>query len=107
MVKISILYPAKKNGTFNVDYYLNTHMPMSIKLLRTHAEFKGVSVERGLGGVMPDTKAAYVAMCHYLFDTFDGFLAAFLPHAATLQADMPNYTDIEPVMQVSEVAISQ
>jgi uncharacterized protein (TIGR02118 family) len=46
-------------------------------------------------------------MCHYLFDTADDFMAAFLPHAAELQGDMPNYTDIAPVIQVSEVAINR
>ncbi len=30
MIKISILYPNKKGSRFDMDYYLNTHMPMSI-----------------------------------------------------------------------------
>jgi len=42
-----------------------------------------------------------------VFDTADNFMAAFLPHAAELQGDMPNYTDIEPIIQISEVAISR
>ena len=46
-------------------------------------------------------------MCHYLFDSVDDFMAAFLPHAAELKGDMPSYTDIETVIQVSEVAITQ
>jgi hypothetical protein len=37
----------------------------------------------------------------------ESFLAAFMPHAATLQGDMPNYTDIEPVIQISKVVLSQ
>ena len=31
MVKISILYP--NTGKFDMDYYLNIHMPRSIELL--------------------------------------------------------------------------
>ena len=34
-------------------------------------------------------------------------MAAFMPHAAELQGDMPNYTDIETIIQLSEVAINQ
>ena len=49
----------------------------------------------------------HVAMCHYLFDTANDFVAAFLPHAAELQGDMPNDTGIEPVIPFSEVAINQ
>jgi len=105
MVKISILYP--NTGSFDMNYYLNKHMPRSIALLGKGAGYRGVSVERGLGGASPGAAPAHVAMCHYLFDTADHFMATFLPHAAELQGDMTNYTDIEPVIQFSEVAISR
>ncbi len=105
MVKISILYP--NAGRFDMDYYLDTHMPVSIARLCTGQGYKGVSVERGLGGPTPGSAPSFVAMCHYLFDTVEDFMATFLPHAAELQGDMANYTDIEPVIQFSEVAISR
>jgi uncharacterized protein (TIGR02118 family) len=105
MIKISILYP--NTGKFDMDYYLNTHMPRSIELLSKGKGYLGVSVERGLGGAAPGSAPSHVAMCHYLFDSADEFMAAFLPHAAALQGDMPNYTDIEPIIQISEVAISR
>ena len=107
MTKISILYPNKKGSRFDIHYYTGTHMPLSIELLRTHPGFKGVSVERGLSGSEPGTDATYVAMCHFLFDSIGDFMAAFMPHAARLQGDMPNYTDIKPVIQFSEVLISR
>ena len=105
MIKISILYP--NTGRFDMDYYLNKHMPRSIELLSKGKGYCGVSVERGLVGASPGSAPSYVAMCHYLFDTADDFMAAFLPHAAELQGDMPNYTDIATVIQVSEVVISR
>lgn len=105
MVKISILYP--NTGRFNMGYYLDTHMPRSIELLSKGKGYRGVSVERGLGGASPGSAPAFVAMCHYLFDSAEDFMAAFLPHAAELQGDMPNYTDIEAIIQVGEVAINQ
>lgn len=105
MVKISILYP--NSGKFDMDYYLNTHMPRSIELLSKGKGYRGVSVERGLGGATSGSPPGFVALCHYQFDSIDNFMATFLPHAAELQGDMPNYTDIEPVIQFSEVAINQ
>ncbi|MDD5036767.1 MAG: EthD family reductase [Methylococcaceae bacterium] len=105
MIRISILYP--KEGRFDMDYYLHQHMPRSIELLSAGKGYRGVSVERGRSGTMPGSAPSFVAMCHYLFDTDEDFMAAFLPHAAELQGDMPNYTDIEPVIQLSEVAISR
>jgi uncharacterized protein (TIGR02118 family) len=105
MVKISILY--SNSGRFDMDYYINKHMPRSIELLGKGKGYRGVTVERGMGGASPGSAPSYVAMCHYLFDTADDFMAAFLPHAAELQGDMPNYTDIATVIQVSEVVISR
>ncbi len=107
MTKISILYPNQKGSKFDLRYYIDTHMPLSIGLLSTHPGFRGVSVERGLSGAEPGSAATYVAMCYFLFDSMESFMAAFVPHAAALQGDMPNYTDINPVIQVNEVLISR
>ena len=107
MIKISILYPNKKGGRFDMRYYAETHMPLAIALLSVHCGYKGVSVERGLGGLVSKTDAVYVVMCHFLFDSTEDFVQAFTPHAARLQSDIPNYTDIEPVIEVNEVVLSR
>jgi uncharacterized protein (TIGR02118 family) len=80
-------------------------MPMAIEKLGT--SLKGVSVEHGVSGVQPGTKPAYLVMCNYTFESPEAFLAAFMPHAQVLQGDIPNYTDIEPIIQFSEMKISQ
>lgn len=46
-------------------------------------------------------------MCHFLFSSVEDFLATFMPNAEVLQGDMPNYTDIEPVIQFNKVLISR
>jgi uncharacterized protein (TIGR02118 family) len=107
MTKISILYPNRKGSRFDVHYYTGTHMPLSIELLSAHPGFKGVSVERELSGAEPGTDAEYVATCNFLFDSIGDFMAALMPHAARLRSDRPNYTDIKPVMQASEVLLSR
>lgn len=106
MIKVSILYPNSPSARFDMPYYRDKHMPLAIGLLSAHSGFKGVSVERGLGGAIVGSDATYLVMCHFLFDSVEDFMAAFLPHAAVLQGDIPNYTDIEPVIQISEVLLS-
>ena len=106
MVTVNILYPRKNGGRFDMDYYVNTHMPLSIDLLSAHPGFKGVSVERGVSGGAPGAEAPYVALCHFLFESLESFLAAFMPHSSILQGDMPNYTDIEALIQISDVVLS-
>jgi len=105
MFNISSIYPKKENYRFDFDYYLNTHMPMSMERLAGAKGFKGVSVERGISFDAPKIDSAYVAMCHYYFDTLEYFMEAFMPHAEQLQGDLVNYTDIEPIIQINEVEI--
>lgn len=105
MIKISILYPNKQGGRFDLRYYVEEHMPMSIERLSTHPGYRGVCVEQGVGGGLPGTDAAFIAMCSFMFDTIESFMAAFMPHAELLQGDMQNYTDIEPLIQFNQVLI--
>lgn len=107
MIKVSILYPNREDGRFDMDYYVNTHIPLSIQLFSVHPGFKGVSVDRGVSGRAPDAPPTYVVMCHFLFDSADSFVAAFSPNSPVLRADMPNYTDLEAIVQISEVVIAQ
>lgn len=80
---------------------------MSIKKLSAAKGFRGVSVERGIEVADPKMESNYVAMCHYYFETLEDFLAAFMPHAAELQGDINNYTDIMPIIQINQVEISK
>ena len=105
MIGVSILYPARAGARFDFEYYVQTHMPLSIRLLRAHPGFRGVSVERGIAGATPGAAPAFVASCQYLFESVEQFLEAFLPHAEALQGDMPNYTDIEPLIQFNQVLV--
>ena len=107
MVKISIMYPHADAASFDMEYYLNTHMPMSISRLGAHPGFRGVSVERGIAAPQSGLPPAYVALCHFLFTSVEDFVAAFMPNAEALQADIPRYTNIAPVIQFSEVELAE
>ena len=104
MIKVSVLYPFKDGVGFDMNYYLNSHIPM----VRTKlgAACRGASVEQGVAGGAPGTHPAYIAMGHLLFDSVESFQAAFAPHAAAIMADIPNYTALQPVIQISEVKMS-
>jgi uncharacterized protein (TIGR02118 family) len=62
-------------------------------------------VDKGLAGGTPGAPATYVGMCHILCESIDAFQAGFGPHAREIMADIPNYTDIAPVIQISEVVV--
>ena len=65
----------------------------------------GAAVEHGLSGAAPGSRPAFIAMGHLYFDTLEAFQAAFGPHAQAFMADIPNYTDIEPTLQISDVKL--
>jgi uncharacterized protein (TIGR02118 family) len=101
MVKVSILYPNNPGSHFDAAYYLKVHMPMCVKLLGS--ALKAVSAEIGLSGATAEHPAPFAAIASFTCDSVHAFSEAFLPHANQLQGDIPNYTDIAPVIQIGEL----
>lgn len=101
MIKISVLYPAGDGKTFNWDYYLNKHVPLVKSALGDSVKL--ITIDKGISGREPGTPATYVAMFHMYFERLSAYQTAFAPHAQKVVADIPNYTNIQPVIQVSEV----
>jgi uncharacterized protein (TIGR02118 family) len=101
MVKVSVLYPNAADARFDMDYYLTRHMPMVKQKLG--AACKGMAVEQGIAGGAPGQPAAYIAMGHVYFDSAEAFQAAFGPHASEILADIPNYTNTQATLQISDV----
>ena len=103
MVKVSVLYPNHEGTKFDMAYYVNRHIPMVRQPLQS--ALKGVSVEEGISGEEPGSHAPNIAMGHLLFDSVEAFHTSFCPHAQAIMADIPNYTNSEPTIQISEVRL--
>lgn len=103
MIKVSVMYPNGFGHTFDIDYYTGKHMPMVSRKLG--AALKNMAVEQGLAGGEPGAPPAYLAFGHLYFDTVQAFQEAFGPHAKEILADIPNYTNTQPVLQISEVKL--
>ncbi len=103
MIKVSIFYPSGKGNTFDMDYYLGTHIPLVRRL--SGAALNRVEVELGIGGLAPGSAPAYLAMGHLFFESVATFQAAFEPNAAVISGDIPNCTNTQPIIQISEVKL--
>ena len=103
MIKVSVLYPSAAGCKFDMNYYLNQHMPMVQQKLGSAC--KRMAVEEGVAGGAPGAPATYIAMGHLYFDSTDAFETAFAPHAQAIMGDIPNYTSIAPVVQISDVKL--
>lgn len=101
MVKVSVLYPSKPCTRFDADYYLSVHMPMAVRLLGP--AIRVTTAEIGISGEAPGSPAPFAAIACFTCDTVEAFVQAFMPVADQLQSDIPRYTDIEPVIQFSDL----
>lgn len=103
MIKVSVLYPNGEGKNFDMDYYCNQHVQLVEELLGDSV--KAATVEKGLGGAIPGSPATYAAMGNLYFASMDSFQNSFGPNAEKIMGDLPNFTNIEPVVQISEVMI--
>lgn len=103
MVKLSVLYPHRDGARFDIDYYVKRHMKLVADRLGPLC--KGTSVDYGLGGGTPGSKPTYAAIGHVLFASAEDLQKGLGAHGAELMGDIPNFTDVQPVVQVSEVRL--
>jgi len=100
-VKVTILYPNSTGKTFDMDYYANKHMPMVADLLGD--SLKGLDIDKGMSGRTPEDPLPYLAIGYLYFNQLSDYQNSFAPHAEKIVADIPNYTNIQPIIQISEV----
>ncbi|QNA88973.1 EthD family reductase [Massilia sp. Dwa41.01b] len=103
MIKVSVMYPNGPDARFDDTYYRDRHMPMVKELMGDSCKF--YTVDRALPGGAPGANTPYIAMGHLYCDSLDAFQAGFGPHSKAIMADIPNYTNQTPVMQISEVMV--
>ena len=103
MIKVSVMYPNTPGARFNHDYYRDKHMPLVKAKMGDSCKY--YTIDKGLAGGAPGTAATYVGMCHIFCDSVEAFQGGFGPHAKEIMGDIPNYTDLSPVIQISEVVV--
>ena len=101
MIKVTIFYPNGEGKTFDMDYYSNKHMPMVAGLLGD--SLKLLAIDKGISGRTPEEPTPYLAVGYLYFDKLSAYQNSFAPNAEKIVNDIPNYTNIQPVVQISEV----
>lgn len=103
MIKVSVMYPNGPEITFDVEYYCNVHVPMVAKYLGD--ALKGGAVDAGIAGGAQGKPPAFIAMGHLTFESVEAFQASFGPNAENILADVPNFTNSQPQIQISEIRL--
>jgi uncharacterized protein (TIGR02118 family) len=92
-----------RGARFDHQYYRDKHMPL-LKA-RMGDACKHYTLDKGVAGGTPGAPASYVGMCHIFCDSIEAFQAGFGPHAMEIMADIRNYSDQSPVIQINEVVV--
>lgn len=104
MIRVTVSYPNNSGTRFDLDYYLTKHMPMVQNKLAKYG-MKNYSISKGLGGFAHGSPAEiqFTALLHV--DTMENLQAGMTAESAGIMADIPNYTDITPKIQIDEVLV--
>jgi len=93
MIRLSVFYPQTEGAKFDHDYYRNNHIPLAAKAFGVAT----AEIDRGVDG-------PYIAAAHFQFADQDALNKAMGSNdTAAVMADVANYTDITPVLQISEI----
>jgi len=100
MVAVTVLYPKTEGSHFDFDYYLAKHIPL------VQARWSGMGLE-GLellrGSAMGDgSTPAFSLIGKLMFSSLEAMQAALEAHGAEIRGDIPNFSNVQPLIQVSE-----
>lgn len=101
MIKVTVLYPNGEGKTFDMDYYSTKHMPLMKTLFGKSLKF--LAIDKGLTSGTPNTPVPFLAIGYLYFDKLSDYEEALKPNVERIRNDFPKYTNIQPVIQISEV----
>jgi uncharacterized protein (TIGR02118 family) len=102
MIRVSVMYANDPDAQFDHEYYATKHCPMVAEKLKSFG-CQRVEIDKGLGGATPKAEAPFVAVGHIIMDSLEGFQTGMKEHGQEIMADVPNYTNLTPQVQISKM----
>ncbi len=84
-----------------MEYYESTHMPMVAGYLG--ANLVKYTIEKGVASGIPGQPLPYMAIGAFYVKSLEEYQKAIGPNRDAIRADIANYTNIAPVIFISEV----
>lgn len=101
LIKVSVMYPYAEGKTFNMEYYETKHMPMVAGYLG--ANLVKYTIEKGLASGLPNQPLPFMAIGTFYIKSLSDYQAAIAPNRDAIRTDFANYTNVAPIILVSEV----
>ena len=100
MIRVAVMYPQSKDKSFDLEYFKNKHMKL-VKEKLGPMGLVGAELDSGISGI-GGSPAPYFAIGYMVFETLEAFKSAIAKFGQELAADTPNYTNVEPLVQISD-----
>lgn len=102
MIRISALYPNEAGSRFDIADYMTRHEPLAREMLSPFGlvEIRSTTGVANLDGTPP----TFWAISELMFASRDQFDAAMAACGEKIFADIPNYTSVTPILQISTMA---
>jgi len=99
-ITVTVSYPNTPGSKFDMDYYMSTHLDLvgkcwGDKLISARA-VKGVATPD------PNTPPRFQVIAILEVENPDVLQGMLEAHGAEIMGDIPNFTDVQPEIQVSE-----
>lgn len=104
MIRYTVMYSFTPGSRFDLDYYRDKHLALFLECAGKAC--LGYQIAKGISAVVPGSEPIYSVTCDVLFDSVESFEKALMPHVSRIRADIPKFTDIVPVRQISEIYAS-
>jgi uncharacterized protein (TIGR02118 family) len=101
MICVSVMYPQGPGKHFDHVYYEQKHRHLVMDRLAGMGILR-YEILQGVSGLGPGSEPAFACIGNLYFGSVSEFQQAMTAHGAELQADIPNFTDIQPQFQISE-----
>lgn len=101
MLVVTVVYPRSEGAHFDFGYYEQKHLPL-VGAHWTNSGLLGAEAIRGVAAA-DGSEPPYLAMAIIRFSSMEAFQAAMGSEGAkAILGDIPNFTNVEPIVQINE-----
>lgn len=98
-VIVTVKYPNKTGSKFDMEYYQNHHLPLvSEKFGDAMISLRAC---QGMATPDPNIEPPFQVMAILEVESIERFKEVMEASGNAIDSDIPNYTDVEPVIQIS------
>jgi uncharacterized protein (TIGR02118 family) len=106
MIRVTVLFPKTNDSHFDMDYYLSKHVPMTLTRLQSLGFPVKAEVDDGLAGIALGEPPPYAAVGYLLFEKMEHLQQGLATHGAEIMGDIPNFTNVQPQIQIGSVVLA-